>query len=89
MTENAVLTPYAAAKLVNAQLAEAGLKAIPPQMMYNYTSARIAAGKAPFIKFDAKKGVDRVSLDEWTAKYIAKKLAALTVADEATTTVEA
>lgn len=72
----AVLSPYGAAKLVNVALAEAGLKAIPPQMMYNYTTARVNAGKAPFIKWDAKTGVDRDDLDRWTKAYVAKKLAA-------------
>jgi hypothetical protein len=74
------MTPYAAAKLVNAALEEAGLsKRIPPQMMYNYTKARVNAGKAPFIAFDEKKGVDPKSLEEWTKKYVAKQVAAATV----------
>jgi hypothetical protein len=70
-------TPYAAAKFVNAQLKEAGLsKAIPPQMMYNYTTARVRAGKAPFVTWDEENGVDREALATWTDKYVAKKLAA-------------
>ena len=90
MTENTVFTPYAAAKVVNAALKEAGLtNTIPPQMMYNYTTARVAKGKAPLIKFDAKKGVDRADLDRWVKAYIEKKTApAVEEADEATTTVE-
>jgi hypothetical protein len=74
-------TPYAAAKFVNAKLEEAGLtKRIPPQMMYNYTKARIAAGKAPFIAFDEKKGVDQADLEKWTEAYVAKQLANVTPA---------
>jgi hypothetical protein len=73
-----ITTPYAAAKLVNTQLAEAGLKAIPPQMMYNYTTARVRAGKAPFIKWDEKKGVDTEDLQRWTTEYVAKRLAKAT-----------
>ena len=69
------LTPYAAAKFVNNALQEAGLsKRIPPQMMYNYTKARIAAGKTPFIAYDEQSGVDAESLQQWTAAYVAKKL---------------
>ena len=77
-----MFTPYAAAKVVNAALKEAGLdKKIPPQMMYNYTVARIKAGKAPFIAYDETNGVDRKSLDEWTTKYVAKKVAEATPVD--------
>jgi hypothetical protein len=67
------LTPYAAAKLANAEITAAGLKAIPPQMMYNYTTARLNAGKAPLIAFTPEDGVDREALATWTAAYIAKK----------------
>ena len=70
-----MLTPYKAAKFVNEKLTEAGLKNIPPQMMYNYTTARLNADKEPLIKYTLEGGVDVKSLDEWTAKYIAKKLA--------------
>ena len=70
------VTPYAAAKLVNAQLEEAGLDVrIPPQMMYNYTTARVRKGKAPFIAVDDEGKVSLESLATWTEKYIAKKLA--------------
>jgi hypothetical protein len=79
MSENTTLSPYAAAKLVNAALKDAGVDAsIPPQMMYNYTTARVRAGKAPFIAWTPEKGVDRKSLEEWTKAYVAKKLAAAT-----------
>ena len=66
-------TPYFAAKLVNIKLAMEGFdKTIPPQMMYNYTKARLNQGKAPFIEYDEKKGVSVKSLEEWTTKYIEK-----------------
>jgi hypothetical protein len=84
MSNNTLLSPYGAAKLVNAALKEAGLSTvIPPQMMYNYTTARVNAGKAPFIKWDAKTGVDRDDLERWTKAYVAKKVAAATVTTEA------
>jgi hypothetical protein len=74
-----MFTPYAAAKSVNAALEEAGLtKRIPPQMMYNYTSARVAAGKAPFIAWTAEDGIDREDLERWTTAYVAKQLATAT-----------
>lgn len=68
------MTPYAAAKFVNAELEKAGLtKRIPPQMMYNYTTARVNAGKNPLIAYDPKKGVDENDLARWTKAYIAKQ----------------
>lgn len=77
------MTPYGAAKYVNAELTAAGVdKQIPPQMMYNYTKARINAGKAPFIKFDEKSGVDVEDLKRWTSVYIAKKVALTTATAE-------
>ena len=69
-------SPYQAAKLINAVLAEANLPSIPPQMMYNYTTARIKAGKATLIGttiVDNKVYVTEEGLNEWLAKYLAKK----------------
>lgn len=69
-------SPYQAAKLINAVLAEANLPSIPPQMMYNYTTARIKAGKATLIGttiVDDKVYVTEEGLNEWLAKYLAKK----------------
>jgi hypothetical protein len=78
MTTTTTLTGYAAAKLVNAELEKVGItKPIPPQMMYNYTSQRLAAGKEPFIKYDPKKGIDPVDLDRWTKEYVAGRVAKL------------
>lgn len=74
-----MMTPYTAAKYVNDELKKAGVeKVIPPQMMYNYTKARINAGKKPFIEFDETNGVDVKSLEAWTKSYVEKKLAAIT-----------
>jgi hypothetical protein len=73
-----MFTPYAAAKVVNAALAEVGLQAIPPQMMYNYTTARVNAGKEPLIAFTPEEGIDRDALAAWIAKYIAKKTGRVT-----------
>jgi hypothetical protein len=68
------MTPYAAAKIVNAALLEANVeKVIPPQMMYNYTTARIRKGKAPFIKTDAEGRITEAGLAEWLEKYLAKQ----------------
>jgi len=86
MSEN-IFTPYAAAKLVNVALTEAGLPNIPPQMMYNYTTAKVNVGKKPLIAFDAKKGVDRTDLERWLKSYIEKKTA--TVTDDADESVKA
>ena len=75
-TTTTTITPYAAAKLVNAALEKANLsKRIPPQMMYNYTTARVNKGKAPFIQVDEKGLVLVSSLNEWIEKYVAKQVA--------------
>jgi hypothetical protein len=70
-----LVTGYAAAKIVNAVLTEAGLPAIPPQMVYNYTTARLRAGKAPLIACDAEGRIDTEALEAWVTKYVAKKVA--------------
>lgn len=69
----APLTAYGAAKLVNEALKERGVKKrIPPQMMYNYTHARVAEGKRPFIMYTKAKGVDRDDLNRWLGEYLDK-----------------
>jgi hypothetical protein len=85
VTEKGLLTPYAAAKFVNAELEAANLsKRIPPQMMYNYTTARANAGKPTLIGFDNDRGeVELESLKEWTTKYVAKQKAIAEAADAA------
>jgi hypothetical protein len=77
-------TPYAAANIVNAALVEAGVdKKVPPQMMYNYTSARINKGKLPLIPAtqdeNGKVMIPEEGLVEWTAKYVRKQIALATI----------
>lgn len=60
-----LVSPYAAAKLVNAILDEYELKNIPPQMMYNY----VAKGYIP----STDKKINVEDLHEWTIKYLSKK----------------
>jgi hypothetical protein len=77
------LTPYGAAKLVNARLEAEGLaKRVRPQMMHNYTYARIDAGEKPLIAASRETGVDREDLDRWFNQYLAKQFAALQEASE-------
>ena len=81
------VTPYGAAKLVNNALAEMGIdKKIPSQMMYNYTTARINAGKNPFIELTEDGFIVMESLEAWMTKYVAKLQAKATPVEE---TVEA
>ena len=68
------ITPYGAAKIVNNELDKHSLKRIPPQMMYNYTTARINAKKKPFIEVDEKGLVKIDSLNDWLKKYIEKRI---------------
>ena len=70
-----LVTGYAAAKIVNAALTEAGLPSIPPQMVYNYTTARLRAGKAPLIACDAEGRIATEDLEAWVTRYVTKKLA--------------
>jgi hypothetical protein len=70
-------SPYAAAKQVNAQLLEDGYaKVLPAQMFYNYTTARIRAGKVPYIPCDADGRIAPEGLADWYTKYVAKNLVA-------------
>jgi len=60
-----MLTPYAAAKIVNTLLAEAGVeKTLPPQMFYTY----VKKGYIP--STDGR--IDPKDLAVWAEKYIAK-----------------
>jgi hypothetical protein len=84
-TTQSSVTPYAAAKVVNAVLAAAGVdKTIPPQMMYNYTTARLRAGKAPLIACDADGRITREGLEAWLVKYLPKQGVTTTTDEEAT-----
>jgi hypothetical protein len=61
------VTPYAAAKIVNAALAAAGVdKQLPPQMFYNYA-------KKGYIPTDAAGKISPADLEAWLAKYLAKQ----------------
>jgi len=68
-------TPYAASKMINDQLAADGFeKILPPQMFYNYTTARIRAGKTPMIACDEAGKISAEGLAAWYEKYVAKNL---------------
>lgn len=71
-------TPYAAAKIANAVFAEAGIKEIPPQMVYNYVSK----GMIPSTLVDGKKRVSEEDLQNWIKKYAAKKGYVVSFEDE-------
>lgn len=70
-------SPYQAAKVVNKVLEEKGIeKILPPQMFYNYTTARIRSGKAPLIETVEVEGKVRIkeeALTKWIEKYVAKQ----------------
>lgn len=77
------LTPYAASKVVNKILEDAGVeKVLPPQMFYNYTSARIRSGKNPLIAVDENGKITEEGLNEWLAKYLVKNGVELEVTTE-------
>lgn len=68
------LTPYAAAKIVNAVYEAAGSdKRIPTQMMYNYTTARVNAKKTPFIQVDKDGRIVAEDLHRWMVTYFGKQ----------------
>jgi len=64
-----VATPYAIAKTINAALKEAGLPAIPPQMMYNYDRAGLINGVKKAGRYNPAE------VAAFVEKYLAKKLA--------------
>lgn len=65
------MTPYAAAKIVNARLAEEGIeKEIPPQMMYTYAKKNYVATEI----VDGKIRVTKEGLDVWLLGYVNKLL---------------
>jgi hypothetical protein len=71
------VTPYQAAKLVNAELAKRGVeKTLPPQMFYNYTAAKLNAGKNPMIPAtkdeNNKVWIEQADLAVWFEKYYTK-----------------
>lgn len=68
------MTPYAAHKVVNAELTKVGLPEIRPQMMYNYIRPN-AKGVAmiPTITVGGQKQIEEGVLIEWLNKYLEKK----------------
>lgn len=71
------VTPYAASVIVNKLLADAGVdKVLPPQMFYNYTTARVRKGKTSFIELDSDNKITLSGLDAWFTKYLAKQTVA-------------
>lgn len=68
-TATRTYTAYAAAKLVNAELAALALPAIPAQMIYNYTKS----GRIPTVQVGDKRHVDEVELAKWFAGYVQRK----------------
>jgi hypothetical protein len=67
------VSPYQAAKVVNGWLAADGVeKVLPPQMFYNYTTARIKKGKTPMIPVTEGK-ISTEDLRGWYVKYLAKQ----------------
>lgn len=68
------MTPYAAAKVVNAVFESQGLeKRIPVQMMYNYTKGRLNQNKKSFIEVDDKGLITPEGLKAWMVKYFTKQ----------------
>jgi hypothetical protein len=74
---NKPFTPYRAAELVNETLRAEGIKEIPTQMMYNYTTQKVNQGKRPLIKFEYDESgtpiVDKDDLMRWLTSYVNKK----------------
>lgn len=68
-----LLTPYACAKVVNAELTVQGYDiTLPPQMFYNY----IRQGLLTTVEVDGKKLVSEITLAAWLHKYLERKAAA-------------
>ena len=85
----AFITAYEAAKRATAALKAAGVEGeVRPQMMYNYTTAKLRAGKKPLIASTLEDGVSVEAFDVWVATYVGKKVAALTQAAAETVAAE-
>jgi predicted site-specific integrase-resolvase len=66
------MTGYKATKLINEVLAGHGLKAIPPQMTYQY----ISKGYIKSTDVNGRAEVSEEQVNEWLDKYLARKLEA-------------
>lgn len=62
-------SPYAIIKVVNVVLEAAGVKALPPQMGYNYDKAGLITG------VKGQRVYTAAEASGWAEKYLAKKLA--------------
>jgi hypothetical protein len=82
-----LVSVYGAAKVVNPILRELGVnqKDLPPQMFYNYTTARIRTGHNPAMETVQLENGDyritREGLDAWLVKYIERKGHSVTPVD--------
>lgn len=66
-----MMTGYRFTKRINECLEAENLKAIPPQMVYQYLSK----GWIPFADVDGQRLVDEEAAEEWLDKYLEKRLA--------------
>lgn len=69
-TTSATYTAYAAAKLVNLELAKLGLPNIPAQMIYNYVGKGYIKST---VNGEGKKVVSEADLATWFVGYVEKK----------------
>lgn len=73
------MTPYAASKMVNAQLKELGIdKELPPQMFYTYTRKNYIKS----ITVNNKIRITQDDLTTWFVGYVNKLQGKVTVSDE-------
>jgi len=88
-----LVSVYQAARVVNGWLKDRGAKTpegaakvLPPQMFYNYTTARINKGNKPAIEVetvDGKHFIRRTTLATWFEGYFAKNVTGKLLAAEA------
>lgn len=73
-TTEKAFTCYGASTFVNELLKAKGFsKTIRPQMLYNYTTARVNKGEKPFIPITDGL-IKKEDLEAWLDKYIARNL---------------
>lgn len=64
-----ILTPYAAAKIVNTELENLHIeKTLPPQMIYQY----VTKGYIPSVLVEGKKRIKEEDLRTWFVTYVQK-----------------
>lgn len=69
MSDFRILTPYGCATVVNKELKERGLPALPAQMFYTY----VKKGYIPSTLVDGKARVSELELAKWFEVYITKR----------------